>query len=194
MAKKWMPAIIIVICMIFIAGAAYWFRPYETEVPRQNNTLLPGDAGEPTSEGEVAWANKEVIAVEWDGKRTSWMLKHTEGGGDSESDVWTLNGSPVSSEQAHGILSEMNALLIQGLESSRKASSLKAEVMDSTVTIVSGPEHGDKVYQIAVEPAYPETAWIIPTGETQVYPIPIKSLMELEKKVDSIKAAAGGRN
>ncbi|MWV46833.1 hypothetical protein GRF59_24800 [Paenibacillus sp. HJL G12] len=190
MAKKWIPAVIIVVCMILIAGAAYVFHPYQTAAPGEESTgTTPSDTSEQAGEGEIVWANKDVTVVEWDGKRTSWMLKRAdeqEGTGSR----WTLNGSPISTEQVKTIVSQMNALLSLGSDSSRKASSLKAEVIDSTVTIFSGPDHGDKVYQIAVEPDEPDTLWIIPAGESMIYPVPLDGVQQLEKNIDRLKASS----
>lgn len=184
--KKWNPIIIIVICMIVIAGAAYFIRPYRTAEPGPSHPAAPVSDDAQQTNGKQVWSTSDVTSVEWDGKRLSWMLRHAgedQGEEKGKEGAWTLNGKKVSMNQVDSIMAQMNALLSRSSESSRKASSLKAEVIDSTVTLLSGPEHGDKVYQIAVEPAYPETMWIIPAGQSQVFPVPKKDILELEKNI-----------
>lgn len=185
--KKWIPAIIIVICMILIACAAYVVRPYQTKEPDpKGTTSSPAE----TEEQPEVWINKDVTSVEWDGKRTSWILKRSSEEDNGADRSWTLNGEPVSADHVNMIISKMNAMLTKDSDSSRKASSLKAEVIDSTVTLLSGPDSGDKVYQIAVEPAYPATLWIIPAGKSMVYPVTLKDVQELEKEIDRLKSAS----
>ncbi len=190
--KKWIPAIIIVICMVLIACAAYFVRPYQTKDPDPKGTVSsPSETKEQPGAGKTeVWINKDVTSVEWDGKRTSWILKRSGTEENVADSGWTLNGEPVTTDHADMIISKMNAMLTKDSDSSRKASSLKAEVIDSTVTLLSGPDSGDKVYQIAVEPAYPETFWIIPAGESMVYPVALKDVQQLEKEIDQLKTAS----
>ncbi|GIP29961.1 hypothetical protein J23TS9_50910 [Paenibacillus sp. J23TS9] len=192
MNKKWIPAIIIVICMILIACAAYFFRPYETKDPYPKGTVSsPAETKEQSgAEKTEVWINKDVTSIEWDGKRTSWILKQASKEENVADSGWTLNGEPITTDHVNMIISKMNAMLTKDSDSSRKASSLKAEVIDSTVTLLSGPDSSDKVYQIAVEPAYPETLWIVPAGKSMVYPVTLKDVQQLEKEIDQLKAAS----
>ncbi|MCJ8013883.1 hypothetical protein MUG84_19335 [Paenibacillus sp. KQZ6P-2] len=184
MVKKRMFSTIIVIGMILTALA--FADPNQSKALEQKAFTGPGDIEKQRKEETAVWGNREVTSIEWEGKRTSWILKS------SDEDVldrnqWTLNGAAVSAEDVKGIISQMNNLISDASGSSRKASSLKAEVIESTVTLICGPDQKDKIYQIAIESPSPETLWIIPAGESKIYPVPLEEVQELERDIDQIK-------
>jgi hypothetical protein len=186
--KKWTPVFIIVICMILIGCVAYFVRPYRTDAP---GITLP-DKNKPLPETvKTVWINKEkVVSVEWDGKRISWLLRRSGSGENPKGNEWTLNGNAVNGKEAETIISEMNALFIKATQNPRQTSSLKNEAIDTTVTIVSGPDNDEKVYFVAVAPDDPQSFWIVPAGEAEIYPVSVKDMQLLEKTIDQIKASA----
>ncbi|GIO33769.1 MULTISPECIES: hypothetical protein [Paenibacillus] len=185
--KKVRPALVFLIVLLVVVCMAYFVRPYQTDAPgkKENRTSSPG-----AGQAEPVWVNKkDVITVEWDGKRTSWLLRRTSRTKDAESG-WTLNGKPVAQAEADTILSQMNSLLAKGAEGKRPASSLKNKAIDSNVTVTSGPDAEEKVYLISNETADPGIFWIIPSGGSYVYPISEKDMNLLEKTIDQLKASS----
>lgn len=182
--KKRVLALIVAIAAILIVGIAYFFRPDQTEAPGKP------DSAAGRSDPLPAWVDpQDVTAVEWEGKRTSWLLQRTDSNDGAGEGGWSLNGKPAAESDAMRVLSQMNLLWAKGAAQKQPVSSLKDEIIDSTVTVAGMANTEETVYLIAAAPSDPNRVWIIPSGASFAYPVFVKDLELLEGAVDRLKSA-----
>jgi hypothetical protein len=183
--KKWLPALAFLVVVLMVICIWYFVRLYQSDAPGKKGT----EASPGAEQIQPLWVEKKgVISVEWNGKRISWLLRRISQMDEVAKSAWTLNGKPVTEADTDTILLQMNSLLAKGEGAKRSVSSLKNEAVDSTVTVTSGTEAEEKVYQIASEAAEPNTFWIIPSGASFIYPVSDKDMQLFEKNIGQIKA------
>lgn len=179
--------IVVLVAFFLIICMAYIVRPYQTEAPGKKDREA---ARSDTERTLPVWVNpQDVVSIEWDGKRTSWLLQRTGQTDGEEANGWSLNGKPAAESDAGRLLSQMNSLMAKGAGNKRPAASLKNETIDSTVTIKNGSNADETVYLIAAEPAADDILWIIPSGASFAYPVFVKDMELLEKSVDRLKTS-----